>query len=230
MKSNKYDIQDTEIRVLGDSSPAPKRKWGWIILIAALAIGVVASIIAFSCARSQEEEGVFEKSVRQVIPHPLRGWMQSLDSITDICVITKELSENELSVLVNIVTSTQNIAVGLPLLHLDKIVANKPYKGIKPEHTAQKLNRKALGRVVVADMTQLVDDNLLALTAHEMTIQINRTPEREWLADTFTNGERIRLIHRKLCVSAQAANQPQSIHKTSNIQRKDQYINTPSND
>lgn len=96
MKSNKYDIQDTEIRVLGDSSPAPKRKWGWIILIAALAIGVVASLIAFSCARSQEEEGVFEKSARQVIPHPLRGWMQSLDSITDICVITKDTTINDI--------------------------------------------------------------------------------------------------------------------------------------
>ena len=96
MKSNKYDIQDTEIRVLGDSSPAPKRKWGWIILIAALAIGVVASIIAFSCARSQEEEGIFEKSARQVIPHPLRGWMQSLDSITDICVITKDTTINDI--------------------------------------------------------------------------------------------------------------------------------------
>ena len=96
MKSNKYDIQDTEIRVLGDSSPAPKRKWGWIILIAALAIAVVASIIAFSCARSQEEEGIFEKSARQVIPHPLRGWMQSLDSITDICVITKDTTINDI--------------------------------------------------------------------------------------------------------------------------------------
>ena len=96
MKSNKYDIQDTEIRVLGDSSPAPKRKWGWIILALALAIGVVASIIAFSCARSQEEEGIFEKSARQVIPHPLRGWMQSLDSITDICVITKDTTINDI--------------------------------------------------------------------------------------------------------------------------------------
>ena len=96
MKSNKYDIQDTEIRVLGDSSPAPKRKWGWIILIAALAIGVVASIIAFSCARSQEEEGVFEKSARQVIPHPLRTWIQSMDSITDICVITKDTTINDI--------------------------------------------------------------------------------------------------------------------------------------
>ena len=96
MKSNKYDIQDTEIRVLGDSSPAPKRKRGWIILAAALVIGVVASIIAFSSARSQEEEGIFEKSARQVIPHPLRGWMQSLDSITDICVITKDTTINDI--------------------------------------------------------------------------------------------------------------------------------------
>ena len=96
MKLNKYDIQDTEIRVIGESSSSPKRKWGWMILAAVLVIGVIASIIAFSCARSQEEEGIFERSVHQAIPHPLRGWIQSLDSITDICVITKDTTVNDI--------------------------------------------------------------------------------------------------------------------------------------
>ena len=96
MKSNKYDIQDTEIRVLGDSSPTPNRKWGWIILALVLAVGVMASIIVFSRGKSQEEDGVFERSARQVIPHPLRGWMQSLDSITDVCVITKDTTINDI--------------------------------------------------------------------------------------------------------------------------------------
>ena len=96
MKSNKYDIQDTEIRVIGESSSSPKRKWGWMILAAVLVIGVIASIIAFSCARSQEEEGIFERSVRQALPHPLRGWIQSLDSITDVCVITKDTTVNDI--------------------------------------------------------------------------------------------------------------------------------------
>ena len=96
MKSSKYDIQDTEIRVIGESSSSPKRKWGWMILIAVLAIGVIASIIAFSCARSQNEEGVFERSSRQAIPHPLRSWIQSMDSITDICVMTKDTTVNDI--------------------------------------------------------------------------------------------------------------------------------------
>lgn len=96
MKLNKYDIQDTEIRVIGESSSSPKRKWGWMILAAVLVIGVIASIIAFSCARSQEEEGIFERSVHQAIPHPLRGWIQSLDSITDVCVITKDTIVNDI--------------------------------------------------------------------------------------------------------------------------------------
>lgn len=96
MKSNKYDIQDTEIRVIGESSSSPKRKWGWMILAAVLAIGVIASIIAFSCAISQEEVGVFEKAAHQAIPHPLRGWIQSLDSITDVCVITKDTIVNDI--------------------------------------------------------------------------------------------------------------------------------------
>lgn len=96
MKSNKYDIQDTEIRVIGESSSSPKRKWGWIILAAALMIGVIASIIAFSRTSSQEEVGVFEKAAYQAIPHPLRGWIQSLDSITDICVVTKDTTVNDI--------------------------------------------------------------------------------------------------------------------------------------
>ena len=96
MKLNKYDIQDTEIRVIGESSSSPKRKWGWMILAAVLVIGVIASIIAFSCARSQEEEGIFERSVRQALPHPLRRWIQSLDSITDVCVITKDTTVNDI--------------------------------------------------------------------------------------------------------------------------------------
>ena len=96
MKLNKYDIQDTEIRVIGESSSSPKRKWGWMILAAVLVIGVIASIIAFSCARSQEEEGIFERYVHQAIPHPLRGWIQSLDSITDVCVITKDTTVNDI--------------------------------------------------------------------------------------------------------------------------------------
>ena len=96
MKSNKYDIQDTEIRVIGESSSSSKRKWGWMILAAVLVIGVIAGIIAFSCAISQEEVGIFERSVHQAIPHPLRGWIQSLDSITDICVITKDTTVNDI--------------------------------------------------------------------------------------------------------------------------------------
>ncbi len=95
MKSNKYDIQDTEIRVLGDSSPKTKRKWRGIFLVVALIASVIASIV-FTCARSQEEEGIFEKSDRQSLPHPLRYWIHSMDSVRDICVMTKDTVVNDI--------------------------------------------------------------------------------------------------------------------------------------
>ena len=95
MKSNKYDIQDTEIRVLGDSSPKTKRKWRGIFLVVALIASVIASIV-FTGARSQEEEGIFEKSDRQSLPHPLRYWIHSMDSVRDICVMTKDTVVNDI--------------------------------------------------------------------------------------------------------------------------------------
>ena len=96
MKSNNYDIQDTEIRVIGESTSSPKRKWGWMVLAIVLVIGVIASIITFSCARSQNKEGVFEKSVRHTISHPLRSWIQSMDSIAEICVMIKDTTVNDI--------------------------------------------------------------------------------------------------------------------------------------
>lgn len=97
MKLNKYDIQDTEIRVIGESSSSPKRKLGWIIFAGILVIGIITSIIIVSSIKSQDyEEGVFEKSAHQSLPHPLRGWIQSMDSIADICVLTKDTTVNDI--------------------------------------------------------------------------------------------------------------------------------------
>ena len=43
MKQDLYDIQDTEIRIIGDSAPAPRKRYGWLVLVGVLLI-IVASI------------------------------------------------------------------------------------------------------------------------------------------------------------------------------------------
>lgn len=98
MKQNQYDIQDTEIRIIGTSTPSPRRKYGWIIISSIVLIGVATAVLLLSSRHRDElEEGVFEQLDSQSIPHPLRGWIHSLDSITDKCVITKDTTVNDIS-------------------------------------------------------------------------------------------------------------------------------------
>lgn len=98
MKQNLFDIQDTEIRIIGESAPSPRKKpYGWYILGAVLLIGIIGAIIAL-CTRtdSKEEVGIFERSAHQTTPHPLRNWIHSLDSISDVCVVTKDTTVNDI--------------------------------------------------------------------------------------------------------------------------------------
>ena len=98
MKQNQYDIQDTEIRILGAPTPSPRKKYRWIIIgSVVLLIGVVITALLLSSRHSYEsEEGIFEQANIQSIPHPLRTWIHSLDSITDKCVITKDTTVNDI--------------------------------------------------------------------------------------------------------------------------------------
>ena len=73
MTQNQYDIQDTEIRIIGDSAPAPRKRYGWLLLIGVL-LAIVVGIILFFTLRTNHsaEEGIFEQSIQQSVPHPLR--------------------------------------------------------------------------------------------------------------------------------------------------------------
>ena len=97
MTQNQYDIQDTEIRIIGDSAPAPRKRYGWLLLIGVLLAIAVGMVLLFTLRTNHSaEEGIFEQSIQQSVPHPLRGWLGSLDSISTPCVITMDTIVNDI--------------------------------------------------------------------------------------------------------------------------------------
>lgn len=97
MTQNQYDIQDTEIRIIGDSAPAPRKRYGWLVLISVLLAIAVGMVLLFTLRTNHSaEEGIFEQSIQQSVPHPLRGWLSSLDSISTQCVVTKDTTVNDI--------------------------------------------------------------------------------------------------------------------------------------
>ena len=97
MTQNQFDIQDTEIRIIGDSAPAPRKRYGWLVLIGVLLAIVVGMVLLFTLRTNHSaEEGIFEQSNQQSVPHPLRGWLSSLDSISTQCVVTKDTTVNDI--------------------------------------------------------------------------------------------------------------------------------------
>ena len=97
MKQNQFDIQDTEIRIIGDSAPTPRKRYGWLVLIGVLLAIAVGMVLLFTLRTNHSaEEGIFEQSIQQSVPHPLRGWLGSLDSISTQCVVTKDTTVNDI--------------------------------------------------------------------------------------------------------------------------------------
>ena len=97
MTQNQFDIQDTEIRIIGDSAPAPHKRYGWLLLIGVLLAIAVGMVLLFTLRTNHSaEEGIFEQSIPQSVPHPLRGWLSSLDSISTQCVVTKDTTVNDI--------------------------------------------------------------------------------------------------------------------------------------
>lgn len=97
MTQNQFDIQDTEIRIIGDSAPAPRKRYGWLVLIGVLLAIAVGMVLLFTLRTNHSaEEGIFEQSNQQSVPHPLRGWLGSLDSISTQCVVTKDTTVNDI--------------------------------------------------------------------------------------------------------------------------------------
>ncbi len=97
MTQNQFDIQDTEIRIIGDSAPTPRKRYGWLVLIGVLLAIAVGMVLLFTLRTNHSaEEGIFEQSIQQSVPHPLRGWLSSLDSISTQCVVTKDTTVNDI--------------------------------------------------------------------------------------------------------------------------------------
>ena len=97
MKHNQYDIEDTEIRIIGNSAPAPRKRYGWVALVGVLLFIIVGMILFFTLRpKHDSEEGIFERHTTAAVPHPLRGWIHSLDSISTPCVVTKDTIVNDI--------------------------------------------------------------------------------------------------------------------------------------
>ena len=59
------------------------------------------------------EEGIFERTTVAAVPHPLRGWLNSLDSISAQCVVTKDTIVNDIPMRLYVpLNTTPRLEVG----------------------------------------------------------------------------------------------------------------------
>ena len=114
MKQNKYDIEDNEIRFLGEDASTIRKRSIWMFLCCIIVIAFITTIIILvSNHRTQAEEGIFEQSAVPSLPHPMRSWLHSLDSVPEIGVITKDTIVNDIPLRVYVpLNSTPRLEVG----------------------------------------------------------------------------------------------------------------------
>lgn len=114
MKQNKYDIEDNEIRFLGEDASTIRKRYIWISFCCIIVIAFITTIIILiSNHRTQAEEGIFEQSAAPSFPHPMRSWLHALDSVPEIGVITKDTIVNDIPLRVYVpLNSTPRLEVG----------------------------------------------------------------------------------------------------------------------
>lgn len=114
MNPNKYDIQDTEIRIIGGSQPPQRNKKGWWLLAGIVAIVLLLIIILCLPSKGEQEEiGVFEQPTTIVNPHPLRDWLQSLDTIQQVATVIKDTVVNDIPMRIYVpLNTTPRLEVG----------------------------------------------------------------------------------------------------------------------
>ncbi len=116
------DIKDTEIRIIGGDAPGPKFPWKWVLLgVAVVAIVAVAMLLLTGTKdEMQEEQGVFEQEVviPQPQPHPLKAWIDSMDTITRIGTIVKDTTVNDILLRIYVpVNATPRMEIGYNVLN-----------------------------------------------------------------------------------------------------------------
>lgn len=116
------EIQDTEIRIIGGSTPQLKIPWKWlcvgVAVIAVIAIIVVTLVITGTKDAMQEEQGVFEQEIVAPQPHPLQAWIASLDTVTAVGTITKDTMVNDIPLRIYVpMNVTPRLEVGYKVLN-----------------------------------------------------------------------------------------------------------------
>jgi len=97
----KEEIKDTEIRVVGVyTDKRPRFRWYYILalslIVLLLVMGGILAVLDRKTIESNNEDGVFEKAAQFQQPHPLRGWIEGLDSIHVQGTVIKDLVVNDI--------------------------------------------------------------------------------------------------------------------------------------
>lgn len=115
MKPSNYDILDTEIRIIGDTSsaPKPKRKWLWWML-AIVVISIIGIIILMQALKFSEKGTIYEPNQTNISqPHPLRIWVHSLKNIQTVGTVTKDTTVNDIPMRIYVpLNCTPRLEVG----------------------------------------------------------------------------------------------------------------------
>lgn len=115
MKPSNYDILDTEIRIIGDTSPSPrpKRKLVWWMLII-LVVSIIGIVILMQALKSSEKGTIYEPNQTNISqPHPLRNWVHSLKNIQTVGTATKDTTVNDIPMRIYVpLNCTPRLEVG----------------------------------------------------------------------------------------------------------------------
>ncbi len=98
MKPNNYDILDTEIRIIGDTSPTPRPKLRWLWwVIAFVIVCIIGAIILLHPQEESDNGTIFEPNPTNTTQtHPLSTWVHSLDEIQTVGTATKDTTVNDI--------------------------------------------------------------------------------------------------------------------------------------
>ncbi len=111
------NISDSEIRVIGGGNQQPKKPFPWrlvgLIVAAVAVVGLVVWLVWPKDAREPDETGVFEQETVVEQPHPLRGWLADLDTISACGTATKDVTINDIPLRVHVpLNSTPHLEIG----------------------------------------------------------------------------------------------------------------------